>query len=129
MVEMQQTSNVTVFQSNYSYLVAALLAMMIGFVVVIPTFGGFWEMGRRTSLNPLEVAKAFDASLLREHSSNVPAYHLTRAVRSEKVKYGEIIEEYETLGGNGLGVRLRASRLGIVESSRVRTPEFGVLYN
>jgi len=128
-VEMQQNSNVTVFQSNYPYTAAALLAMMIGFVVVIPTFGGFWKMGHRTSLNPLEVAKAFDASLLQEHSSNVPAHHLTTAVRSKKGKYGEIIEEYQTIGGNGLGVRLRASRLGIAEPSRVRTPEFRVLYN
>jgi hypothetical protein len=93
-VETQQNSNVKVFQSNYSYIAAVLLAMMIGFVVVIPTFGSFWKMGHRTSLNPLKVAKAFDAILFQEHSSNIPAHHLTRAVRSKNVKYGEMIEEY-----------------------------------
>jgi hypothetical protein len=61
---MQQTSNITVFKSNYAYLAAALAVMMTGFLVVIPTLHGYWEMGRQTSLNPLEIAKAFNADLL-----------------------------------------------------------------
>jgi hypothetical protein len=53
---MKQTSNITVFKSNYSYLAAALALMILGILVVLPTFQGFWELGRNVSLNPLEVA-------------------------------------------------------------------------
>ena len=129
MVEMEQTSNVTVFQSNFSYLAAALAAMMVGFSVVLPTLYGFWEMGRRASLNPLEIGKAFNADLLHEQSSNIPAHRLAKAVGNRTVKYGEIIEDYQDLGGNGLGLRHRASRLGIADSARVKKPGFRALYN
>ncbi|KAE9368601.1 hypothetical protein N431DRAFT_444024 [Stipitochalara longipes BDJ] len=128
-LEMQQTSTITVFKSNYSYLAAALAVMMVGFSVVIPTLCGFWEMGRRTSLNPLEIAKAFNAALLQEQRSNVPAHQLTKVVGDRLVKYGEIIEDYQDLGGNGLGLRPRASKLGIADSARVRKPEFRAMYN
>jgi hypothetical protein len=33
------------------------------FLVVIPTLHGYWEMGRQTSLNPLEIVKAFNVDL------------------------------------------------------------------
>ena len=125
-LEMQQKSNITAFKSNYSYLAAALVVMMTGFLVVIPTFHGFWQMGRRTSLNPLEIAKTFNADLLQEQSSNVPAHHLTKAVRDRDIKYGEIIDEYH--GGNGLGLRPCAARLEIADPSRIREPKFQALY-
>lgn len=73
-----------VFKSNYSYLAGALAAMMLGFSVVIPTLHGFWEMCCRVSLNPLEIAGAFNNDLLREQSSNIPAHHLTRGVRERR---------------------------------------------
>jgi hypothetical protein len=38
---MQQTSSITVFKSNYSYLATALTVMTLGVLVVIPTFQGF----------------------------------------------------------------------------------------
>jgi hypothetical protein len=50
-------------------------------------------MGRRTSLNPLEIAKAFNADLLQEQSSNIPAHHLMKAVWDRHVKYGEVIDD------------------------------------
>jgi hypothetical protein len=117
MLQMQQTSNITVFKSNYSYLAAALAVMMTGFLVVIPTPHGFWEMVRRTPLNPLEIAKEFNADLIQEQSPNILAHHLMKAVRDSHVKYGEVIDD---LGGNGMGLRPRASRLEIADPSRIR---------
>jgi len=82
-------------------------------------------MGRRTSLNSLEIAKAFNADLLQEQSSNIPAHHLMKAVWDRHVKYGEVIDD---LGGNGLGLRPRASRLEIADPSRIREPKFEAMY-
>ena len=129
-LEIQQTSTVTIFKSNYSYLTAALAVMVIGFLVVIPTFHGFWEMGRQSSLDPLEIAKAFNAEILNEDNSNAPAHHLTKGVRGRKVRYGEVTgidADFHSLRSGRLGLRHRA-RLELADPSRVKEPEFRTLY-
>jgi hypothetical protein len=47
MLQMQPTSNITIFKSNYSYLAAALAVMMQGFWSLYPRFMGFgkWVAG------------------------------------------------------------------------------------
>jgi hypothetical protein len=42
----------------------------LDFLVATPTFYGFWELEREISLNPLEIAKAFNAQMLKGKSSN-----------------------------------------------------------
>jgi len=87
-------------------------------------------MGRQTSLDPLEIAKAFNAELLEEDRSNAPAHHLTKGVRGRKMRYGEVTRidaEFDSLRSGGLGLRHRA-RLEIADPSRVKEPEFRTLY-
>jgi hypothetical protein len=50
---------------------------------------------------------------------------LMKAVWDRHIKYGEVIDD---LGGNGLGLRPRASRLEIADPSRIREPEFQAMY-
>ncbi|MAD87664.1 MAG: hypothetical protein CL912_32290 [Deltaproteobacteria bacterium] len=128
---MLQTSNITVFQSNYTYLVAALSIMFLGFVVVIPLFCGFWELGRETSLNPLEVAKAFDAAILWEQGSNAPIKELNKKIRNRVVKYGETVEEDPTILGirdDGLRQRLKGARLKLDSPTRMSQPQPKTVY-
>lgn len=125
---MEQTSNIAVFQSHYSFLAAALAIMFLGILVVIPTFHGFWEMGRAASLNPLEIAKAFNAELLRGTGSNASVGSLTKEFGSRGVKYGEVIDEGFEDSRNGERQKSGGSRLELADPSRVKEPRFQALY-
>jgi hypothetical protein len=127
-IEMQQTSTTAVFKSNYSNLAAALSVMVLGFLVVIPTFHGFWEMGREASLNPLEIAKAFNAEMLYEQSSNAPIRRLAKSIKNRKVKYGEVVDvNFDALGLVVKGGR-QGRRLELADPSRIREPVVRELY-
>jgi hypothetical protein len=128
---MQQTSNITVFKSNYSYLATALTVMMLGVLVVIPTFHGFWYLGREISLNPLEIAKAFNADILCDQGSNASASALDKHAKNKEIKYGEVVDD----GLRGLRLRaaesvprFRGRRLEIADASRVKNPSYQALY-
>lgn len=137
-ITMQQTSTINVFQSHYSYLAAALVLMILGILVVIPTFHGFWELGRAVSLNPLEIAKAFNAEMLRGDGSNASARHLAKDFGDKEVKYGEVMNDGSNPpgiawasgnGGDGLGLSFRKWRLELADPSCVREPRFQAMYN
>jgi hypothetical protein len=79
-IQLQQTSIILIFQSHYSYLAAALALMVTGTLVVIPTFHGFRELGRETSLNPLEIARAINADMLSGQGSNASVVQLMKDI-------------------------------------------------
>lgn len=131
LLSMRQTSNVTIFRSNYSYLAAALAVMVLGVLVVIPTFHGFWELGRETSLNPLEIAKAFNADLLNSGGSNSSAHNLAREARNVDIQYGEVFDDCHSTGfatGAGHETSIRGPRLGIANPNAVTVPRNRVVY-
>ena len=128
---MQPTSNITVFKSNNSYLATALTVMILGVLVVIPTFHGFWNLGREISLNPLEIAKAFNAEILCDQGSNASASILDKHAKSKEIKYGEVVDD----GLRGLRLRaaesvprFRGRRLEIADASRVKNSSYQALY-
>lgn len=50
----------SVFLTQYKYFVAALLVEVICIALIIPTYYGFWMLGRPVSFSPLEMAKVSD---------------------------------------------------------------------
>ena len=77
------------YKSHFQYLIAATIISLVAIASVLPTFHGFWRLGRDMSLSPIEIAKAFDAPLLREQgTSNMPIHNLLHVVGKTKVKYG-----------------------------------------
>ena len=134
-IPMEQHSNINVFQSHYSYLAGALAVMVLGVLVVIPTFNGFWQLGRDVSLNPLEIAKAFNPEILEGTGSNASSKHLDKTVGRKKVKYGEVVDE--GLGVSGYGgeqsereaLTFRGRRLELADPSRVKEPDFQAVYS
>jgi hypothetical protein len=123
----QQTFNVMVFQSNYSYLATALTVIALGVLIVIPTFHGFWDLDRDISLNPLEIAKAFNVDILCYQGSNASASTLDKHAKSREIKYGEVVDD----GLRGLRLRgaesvprFRGRRLEIADASRVKNPSY-----
>jgi hypothetical protein len=124
-ITMEQTSTITVFESHYEFLGAALGIMILGILVVVPTLHGFWELGRQPSLNPLEIAKAFNAEMLRDDGSNAKAARLTKKLGDRRVQYGELVDD--DLGIIG-GQNFRRRRLELADPSRVIEPSNNVVY-
>lgn len=96
-----QTSPIQVYSSNYRYLVGALVSILVPMLFVIATFWGFWELGRKFSMSPIETAKAFDAPALRGAGTNLPVDELLDLYKKTPLKYGVASD-----GGDGMALRL-----------------------
>ncbi len=46
-----------VFHTDFSYFIGAALLELVCIAFVLPTYWGFWRLGRAVSLSPLEIAK------------------------------------------------------------------------
>lgn len=121
----------TVYHSEYPYLAGAIALLLLSVALVLPTFYGFWDLGRPISLNPIETGKAFNAPLLAGPGSNASLEALAKRVGSIEVRYGEEID--------GTHIVLEADADGKVEKRCLRTlrlagpktvmvPERGVFY-
>jgi hypothetical protein len=85
-----QARNVLVYRSNFTNLGIALIFTLLGFFCVLPTFFGWWRMGRTVSMSPLEIAKAFGVAKLEGVDSNAKASKLLKDVGSVSVRYGAV---------------------------------------
>ena len=79
----------TVYQAHMHWYFAALALILTNILALLPLFIGYWKLGRKVTLSPIETAKAFEAPLLHNGSSAVPVNRLLKSVGSQKVKYGE----------------------------------------
>jgi hypothetical protein len=97
------------------------------------SFNGYWELGRRFSMSPVETAKAFNAPLLRNDDSNASIKNLVEELGHLKVKYGAVEaarndspfkqHEYDSIS-SALDSAPRM-RLEITNPISVRTPRPG----
>jgi hypothetical protein len=117
---MEQAILVNVYRSNYTFLLASTVFSVVCVVLIIPIFVGWWTLGRSLSLNPIEVAKAFDAPLLHGPGSNATAEELVRAMGRRPVRLGEV-------EGNYLA-QVVVRRLKLANPVEVSAPKTGVLY-
>ncbi|KAH8811077.1 hypothetical protein F5884DRAFT_781116 [Xylogone sp. PMI_703] len=117
---MQQTSTLNIFNSEYRFLFASTLLTLLLIGLIVPTFIGWWELGRNMTLNPIETAKAFDAPALQGPGSNAPLEELVRIVGHREIRLGSV-ESY----GPGASVN---RRLKLVNSAEVTKPRAGVVY-
>lgn len=78
----------TVYASNYAYLAGAVAVVVADVFVLLPLLWGWWALGRRVSLSPVEVAKAFRAPVVAEAESNASVDALLGRVGGKRVEYG-----------------------------------------
>ncbi|OQV04508.1 hypothetical protein CLAIMM_09375 [Cladophialophora immunda] len=97
-VNAQAFGSHTVYHTDYLFLALATLASLLGIGSVLFTFHGFWRIGRRVSMSPIETAKAFNAPVLRSSDSNASAKALLNQVGNRQVKYG-LVSGVEVRGG------------------------------
>lgn len=87
---MNASELVIVYESRSSHLIAATTISLLACCFVLPTFDGYRRPDRPYSLSPIEIAKAFDAPLLRSSSmgtSDLPADKLAKHVGTTEVQY------------------------------------------
>lgn len=66
----------TKYLVNWYYFIGGILSMLTCVACILPTFWGYWELSRKVSLGPFEIAHAFGAPMLvennkREHNGEV----------------------------------------------------------
>ncbi|KAF2793182.1 hypothetical protein K505DRAFT_306284 [Melanomma pulvis-pyrius CBS 109.77] len=80
----------TVYKTNRVFVALGVLISVAGVVAIFPLYTGFWEMGRKVSLNPLEVARAFGAPLMEGMDGNATPEVITIERGGMAVRYGAL---------------------------------------
>ncbi|KAJ4019407.1 hypothetical protein NW766_003126 [Fusarium irregulare] len=112
-----------VYVTDYEKMWIAVLVSLIGIFSVLPTFWGWWELGRDVSLNPLEIANAFgtvgqESHIMRNVDPNHNVGGIVNAVHDiGPVRYGA----WEMSDG--------VTRLGFAGAGLVRNPTKGERFN
>lgn len=92
------------YRANWPYLAASLAVTILGVAMIVPAFYGWWQLGRKVSLNPIEMAEAFNAPVLQAGDIiHKDADHLLELVGDRKVKYVPV--EIEVPGQEGSTVK------------------------
>jgi hypothetical protein len=110
------SSSETVYKTNFNVVAVAAALNLLAVLAIIPTYRGWWAMGRRFSLSPLEIARAFDAPLLRDTEYNSTWEQITERVGERNVRYGEVDEDNQAVDGS------RTVQLLFAEEDNVRRP-------
>lgn len=91
--DVRENKTVSVYKAQFAYTAAAIGVTYLTSVLVLFLLRSVWgTQGRVFSMSPLEIAKAFNAPLLANLSSNSTGEELAQTVPEDvKVRYGEAI--------------------------------------
>lgn len=107
------TGIVEEYTTNFKYVAGALVATLVTVLLVLPVYWGFWELGRRVTLGPLEITQAFGAPIIapdRYKNTHGDFDHILKEVGGRRVQYGQ-------LRGAPAG------QMGIAEPQNVQYPD------
>lgn len=93
------------YKTDYAYMVGALASTFLCVLCVVPTYWGFWELGRKLALSPLEIAAAFGSPLVR---SGKDVDGIIKEHGEKTVRFGRIFQ------GDGAG------RIGVAEALHIQ---------
>ncbi|KAH9213307.1 hypothetical protein DL95DRAFT_506852 [Leptodontidium sp. 2 PMI_412] len=89
-----QTKPVNRYKATAAYWASSLTITLLSIAMIIPSFYGWWRLGRKVSLNPIEMAEAFNAPVLQHQDAiHKDADHLLELVGERKVKYVPVEHE------------------------------------
>ncbi|KIV78389.1 hypothetical protein PV11_10111 [Exophiala sideris] len=93
----------TVYKTNNTMLGISVTLVLAAVLAILPLFWGFWHLGRKVSLSPIEIAMAFKsahadgqskgqdhAEFLPDYGSNFNAKELVDLLGETEIRYGEI---------------------------------------
>ncbi|KAF2127030.1 hypothetical protein P153DRAFT_388351 [Dothidotthia symphoricarpi CBS 119687] len=76
------------------YVAAALVATLLTVLCVLPVYWRFWELGRKVTLGPLEIANAFNAPIIapdKRQRHHGDFEEIIQEVGQRRVQYGQIV--------------------------------------
>jgi hypothetical protein len=87
------TGIVEEYTTDFNYVAGALVATFVTLLLVLPVYWGFWQLGRKVTLGPLEIANAFNAPIIKPE--NVKGQHgdfeeVLQEVGKRRVRYGQL---------------------------------------
>lgn len=90
----QQVSATTVksfnaYQTDLAWLISGCAIIAVACIALMPMYWGWWRLDRSFTLDPLETAKAFDAPILWDASTDAPPAAWSQALRQRQVCYGK----------------------------------------
>ncbi|KAH7386019.1 hypothetical protein BKA66DRAFT_67582 [Pyrenochaeta sp. MPI-SDFR-AT-0127] len=107
-----------IYRTNTVHVVLGVIISIAGVLAILPLYYGFWELGRKVSLNPLEIARAFGAPLFDGLDGNMTASGIEIERGATSVRYGAL----ERLGCE------KVLRIGDSSRANVRTPWQGEIF-
>lgn len=102
------------YHSNFTYMTGALISTFVCVLFVLPTYWGFWQLGRKLALSPLEIAAAFRSPLV---DSGKDIDGILQEAGKKQVRFGHIVS------GEAAG------RLGVAEHGQVERVRPGARVN
>jgi hypothetical protein len=87
------TGIVEVYVTNFKYVAGALVATLVTVLLVLPVYWGFWQLGRKVTLGPLEITEAFGAPIVtpdRYKNTHGDFNHILKEVGDRRVQYGQL---------------------------------------
>jgi hypothetical protein len=87
------TGIVEEYKTSFAYVGGALAATFVTVMLVLPVYWGFWQLGRKVTLGPLEISQAFGAPIIAPDKTK--AYHgdfdqVLEDVGERRVQYGQL---------------------------------------
>ncbi|KAE9374925.1 hypothetical protein N431DRAFT_455641 [Stipitochalara longipes BDJ] len=117
---MYQTSTINTYRSDFRFLIANTILTLAFIMLIVPTFIGWRELGRTFTLDPIEIAKAFDTPLLRGPGSNAPLEKLGKTMGEQEVRLGKA--ESDTIPA------IPRMQLKLANPVEVTMPRVGAVY-
>ncbi|KAH7066226.1 hypothetical protein BKA63DRAFT_523986 [Paraphoma chrysanthemicola] len=111
--ETSVTGIVEQYNTSFGYVGGALAATLITVLFVLPVYWGYWELGRKVTLGPLEISHAFNAPIIapdktKNHHGDFE--EVLGEVGKRRVQYGQLV-------GAPTG------QMGLAEPHKVATPD------
>lgn len=107
------TGIVEEYDTDFAYVGGALAATFVTLLLVLPVYWGFWELGRKVTLGPLEISHAFNAPIIAPDQTKNHHGDFDRVlndVGKRRVQYGQLL-------GAPPG------QMGLAEPHKVVTPD------
>ena len=81
------------YKTNHGFMWGALASILFCVLCVLPSYWGYWQLGRDVTLGPFEIANAFRAPILDHPTvANAGVKVLIREVGQKEVKYGAMVQ-------------------------------------
>lgn len=89
LVNMTMLKDETYYASKFGFAWGAFASTIVVVALIVPSFWGYWELGRKVTLGPLEIANAFEAPAFSHLNTGAGGVEgVLKTVGKEKVQYG-----------------------------------------